>query len=125
MAALTVQNIAPSGVAPSYSAAAAGGDTIAAGPAGAERCFLHVKNGGGSAITVTINPVSPTSVRTPGVGPLAVPALSVSVPATNGERMIGPFAQAYIDPTTGNVSLSYSAVTSVTVAALALPAVSI
>jgi hypothetical protein len=57
MAALTAQSITPSGVTLSFSSAAAGGDTIAA-PSGDERTALYVKNGGGSSVTVTINPVS-------------------------------------------------------------------
>lgn len=111
MALLTVQNITRSGLAPSYSAAAGGGDTI---PSPDSETFLHVRNGGGSAITVTI--------ATPGtvLGDLAVADVSVSVPA-GGERMIGPLPYAHFaDPATGNASISYSSVTSVTVAAIRL-----
>lgn len=123
MAALSVQSIVPGGLAPSYSAASATGDTVAS-PANDERTFIHVKNAGGAAIVVTINPVSPTSAKVQGAGVLTVPAISVSVPATSGDRMIGPIPQAYIDAG-GNINLSYSAVTSVTVAALRLPAASL
>jgi hypothetical protein len=122
MAALTPQSIAAAGLTPSYSAASSGGDTVAA-PSGDERTFLHVKNGGGSAQTVTINPVSPTSAKVPGVGQVAVPAISVSVPA-GSEKMIGPIPAAYIDAT-GNINVGYSGVTSLTIAALRLPAASL
>jgi hypothetical protein len=123
MALLTLQNITTSGLNVSTTSAAAGGDTIPAGAPGIERAWLQVTNGGGASITVTVAPVSPTSIRAPGVGTVAVPNISVAVPAS-GTRHIGPFSQAYIDPTTGLTSVTYSAVTSVTVAALGLPAVS-
>lgn len=121
MAALTLQPILVSGLAPAYVAASAGGDTIAA-PWGDERTFLHVKNGDVASMTVTINPVSPTSIKAPGVGHVAVPAISVSVGA-GSEKMIGPIPAAYVDAA-GKVNVAYSAVTSVTVAALRLPAAS-
>lgn len=58
MAALTVQNVARSGLAPSYAAAAGGGDTFTNDGA----VFLHVKNGGGSSINVTIDSTAPAGV---------------------------------------------------------------
>jgi hypothetical protein len=44
MAVLTVQQIARSGLSPSYASAAGGGDTVP----NDEKTFLHIKNGGGS-----------------------------------------------------------------------------
>ena len=119
MAVLSVQNIVPGGVASTYGSAGAGGDTVAAA-VGEERVFIHVKNGGGSSITVTVNPVNPTTAKVPGVGNVTVPAISVAVP-NSGERMIGPFGSAYID-SAGNVNVAYSGVTSVTVGAFRLGA---
>lgn len=107
MSVLTVQQIARSGLDPSYASAAGGGDTVP----NDEKTFLHVKNGGGSSITVTI--------QTPGtVDSLAITDRAVSVP--NGEeRMIGPFPASYYGST---LTLSYSDVTSVTIAAIRMPA---
>ena len=111
MALLATQNVVltGSGLTPAYTAAAGGGDTTAAG----DRVFLHVKNGGGSPITVTLT--------TPGtVSDVAVSDPTYSV--TNAqERMIGPLKpQLFADPTTGLVSIAYSGVTTVTVGAFQL-----
>jgi len=69
-------------------------------------CFLYVKNGG-AQITVTIS--------TPGtVDGLAIADLVVTVPATTGERMIGPFPAGIYNQSDGNVYVDWSSVTSVT-----------
>lgn len=106
MALLATQTVVRTGLAPSYSAAAGGGDTFNPSP----ESFLHVKNGSGAPITVT--------VVTPGAtGGLAIADVSVSVPATTGDRMIGPLpGSLFADPTTGLGSITYSGVTSLTVA---------
>lgn len=72
--------------------------------------YLHVKNGGGSSINVTID--------TPGtVDGLAVGNLIVAVP-NGGERIIGPFPQNIYNQVDGKVYVDWSAVTSVTAAVL-------
>ena len=107
MAALTVQNVALIGLAPAYAVAAGGGDTFVNNP----DTFLHVKNGGASPITVTV--VTPATVNS-----IAIADVAVSVPAA-GERMIGPFIPTNLfNDSTGVASITYSAVTSVTVAAI-------
>jgi hypothetical protein len=78
--------------------------------------FIHVKNASGAPITVTVqcpNTVGPTG--------LAVGPQTITVPATTGDRVIGPFSPAVFtrgpalaDP--GTVYVDYSAITSVTVA---------
>lgn len=106
MAALATQTIVPGGVAPSYAAAAGGGDTFTPD----KDTFLHVKNGGGSPITVTI--------AVPGNTRYGVATSDVAVSVTNAqERMIGPFpAEAFGDSAlSGAAAITYSAVTSVTV----------
>ncbi len=106
MATLATQTIRRTGVTPSYAAAAGGGDQFTPGP----RTFLHVKNGGGAPITVTV--VTPGSA----LPDVAVADLAVSV--TNAqERMIGPFPPEYFaDPAlSGQAAITYSAVTSVTI----------
>lgn len=115
MAAMTIQTIPPTGIVPTYASVTASADTIATG--GDERVMLHVKNGGGSSINVTIPAVN-TSARVPGVGDITVANKVVAVPA-GSEKIIGPFSAAYRDGD-GLVSPTYSATTSVTAAALKL-----
>ena len=107
MATLSTQVVALTGLAPTYSAAAGGGDRMECG----ERNFLHVKNGGGSSITVTLDATA--AVRSQ---PVTDP--TVTVPA-GAERMIGPITpdlfQAASD---GLCAIAYSGVTTVTVASL-------
>lgn len=106
MALLTTQDITTAGLQPTYTAAAGGGDTMVPD----DRTFLHVKNGGGAPITVTM--VTPGTVDT-----LAITDRAVSV--TNAlDKMIRIPADIYRDPATGLASITYSAVTTVTVAAI-------
>lgn len=110
MALLSTQQIVRTGLAPSYGAVAAS-DTFAPGP----NTFLHVKNAGGSPDTVTL--VTPGSVITD--VPIGDP--TVSVPATTGDRMIGPIpGGVFADPATGLVTVTHSFTTTVTVAVLNL-----
>lgn len=103
--ALTVQQIVRSGLNPSYASANVDGHSLPNG--GTE--FVHVKNGGGSSITVT--------AQTPGtVDGLAIADRTVSVP-NGGERIIGPFPRATYNQGADEVFLDFSAVTSVTIAA--------
>jgi phage tail sheath gpL-like len=123
MSALTIQNISAAGITPSYQAATAS-DTIP-GASGNERLFLHAKNTNAATATVTINPVSPTTAKVPGVGQVSVPAIQVTIPATTGDKMIGPIPQAYIDAT-GTVTITNTGtITNLTLAAIALPAASL
>lgn len=113
MATLVKKVIVPSGLNPNavaYVAAAGGGDKVAPG----DHTFLHVKNGGVGSINVTID--DPTSVSPIGATSFN-PDLVVAVP--NGEeRMIGPLSARFANPADGLVAITYSGVTSVTVAAL-------
>jgi hypothetical protein len=107
LATLSTQQITIGGTTPAYAAATAGGDEFSPDP----RSFFHVKNGGGSSITVTITGVG----SGPGGNPVANRV--VSVPATS-ERMIGPFDPAGFTGADGLAAVAYSAVTTVTVACL-------
>lgn len=111
MAALTTQTITHAGLEMTYASAAAGGDTFTPG----DRVFIHIKNGDASDHSVTV--ATPGSVD----GDLAVADVTVAVTAGE-ERMIGPFpAQHFADPAlTGAAALTYTAVTSVTIAVLEL-----
>ncbi|WP_432136833.1 hypothetical protein [Streptomyces sp. bgisy154] len=108
MATLSVQAITADGLDPTYAAASAGGDKVRPG----KTTFLHVINGDASPITVTL--------ATPGnyYGSLANPDLTVTV-AASGEQMIPVPVTPFADSSdSGLASISYSAVASVTVAAL-------
>jgi hypothetical protein len=113
MATLTTQVINRAGVGPTYAAATGGGDAMTCG----SNMFLHVKNASGSPITVTLN-VPAARTYEPNV---AITSPTVSVPATTGDRMIGPIdGGTFQDPTTGLCTITYSGVTSLTVAAVQL-----
>jgi hypothetical protein len=107
MATLTTQPITRAGVAPSYAAATGGGDACECG----DDLFLHVKNASGGAITVTV--AIPTAAST--YANVTYTSTTVSVPATTGDRMIGPISALYKDPVTGLATITYSGVTSLTV----------
>lgn len=77
--------------------------------------FLHVKKSGAGSCNVTI--------ITPGtVDGNAIADLVVVVPATTGDKMIGPFRpEIYNDPTTGLCSVTFSEVTGLTVGVFRTP----
>lgn len=103
MALLTHQAPKLSGTTITYVAASAGGDTLGAVRNG----VLRVKNGGASPVTVTV--VTPGSTQ---YGQ-ADPDIPVVV-AAGAEVAIGPLSDSLaVD---GVISVTYSAVTSVTVA---------
>jgi hypothetical protein len=109
MALQTMQDVLTSGAALTYAAAAGGGDTFPYDPNG----FIHIKNGGGGAITATV--VVP--------GTLYGQALADIARVINaGADALIKMAQGMVDPATGLISVTYSGVTSVTVAALRAPA---
>jgi len=103
---LTAQAITRSGVGPTFAAANVDGHSWADNG----QQFLYVKNASGSPITVTF----PIPVLVDGQ---AVASKTVSVPATTGERIIGPFTGQYRQ-SDGDVWVDFSSVTTVTVALL-------
>ena len=112
MATLTVVTPTVAGVNPSAVSAAGGGDQ-AANPNG--RLFLLVTNGGVGSINVTL-----AAVKTGRPGDGMFPPMTLGnqvVAVTNGQsRIIGPIPPAFND-TSNNVQITYSGVTSVTIAA--------
>jgi hypothetical protein len=107
MAQLTaLQNSLP-GVTLPFVAANAGGDTLAPD----DRTALLVKNGSGSSITVTF--VTPNTVSG-----LAIADVVLTVAA--GATALSPTLTSALfgDPTSGLVTINYSAVTTVTVQAV-------
>jgi len=106
---LTIQEISLTGITPTYTAANADGNYFS----GSGKEFLIVKNGGASAITVTV-----TSQQECNQGELH--HVTVSVDAS-GEKWIGPFDKDRFNDTDGYVQVSYSDVSNVTVAVVRLP----
>ena len=128
MAVLTPQLVTRAGTVIAYTAASGGGDQT---PCFAG-LFLIYKNTSGSPITVTVNI---PSGRTYSTG-VAVTSPSVTVPATTGERWIGPIDATFVDPSLGDpggfvllatkgtlagITYSTTNVAGLTVAAVRLP----
>lgn len=114
MATLTKQQIVTTGLAPTFAACAGGGDKVAPG----DTTFIEVKNASAGALTVTID--DPNSASPSGAQAFN-PDLSVSVPATTGDRMIGPLPAArFANSADGLVAITYSGVTSLTIGAFYL-----
>jgi hypothetical protein len=104
MAALVTQGIVLPSLLPTFAAASGGGDTAVPG----QNSFLVVKNGGGAPVTVTID--------VPGTDDFGNnnPDLAVAV-ANATERWI-PLRHAKFVQSSGLINITYSGVTSVTVA---------
>ena len=105
MADLTVQDITHTGLDPTYVAAAAGGDTFD----NDGHTFFHAFNGSGGDITVTID--SPVDCNQGFAHDVAV------VVTAGTDRMIGRFPVGRFH---SSCSVTYSGVTSLTVAAIRL-----
>jgi hypothetical protein len=105
MAALAYQQSQLSGVALNFVACTAGGDTVPASDRGA----ILVKNSSGASITCNVLVPGNTVYGQP------QPLVAVVV-AAGATTIIGPFPAGLIDPVTGTVKLTYSAVTTVTIA---------
>lgn len=110
MAALTPITISRAKVELALAAAAAGGDTFVNDGA----TFFAVKNAGAGEATVTFT-VTATYIG------LTISNVAVAVTNDSKEYLIGPFPQAAFNDSTGKVAVTYSGVTSVTVAAVKLP----
>lgn len=107
MATLASQQIVLTGLAPTFAAAAGGGDKVPPG----DHSFLAVRNASGSPITVTVDSVAPSNYGDDA-------NLVVSIPATTGEKWIGPLTAQRFAGADGLVAVTYSGVTTLTVAAV-------
>ena len=115
MALLTPQAIVAAGIVPTYSAVNSE-DTLKIDDTG--RHFLHVKNGGGGSINVTLV-ARKTTARVPGAGVVTISNNVVAV-GNGAEKMIGPIEPAFADGD-GIVTIQYSGTSSVTAKAFQLP----
>lgn len=112
MATLATQKITRAGLVATLAAATSGGDKFTP----SNRTYLEVNNGSGATITVTI--------ETPGEAIEDVAITDLAVPVAAGARSrIGPFpGGTFADSTdSGLCQISYSGVTSLTIAAIELP----
>lgn len=107
MTLITKQQVVFTGLTPVYTTVTAS-DTFAAD----DDLFLHVKNAGGSPSNVQLQDASFTA------GGSAALNVNVSVPATTGDKMIGPIPNVFANTTTGLITVTYSFTTSVTAALL-------
>jgi len=106
---LAVQQIVRTGLSQALAAANADGSYVP----NDGRTFLRVKNADASPITVTI--------ETPGtVDGLAIGDLAVVIPATTGDKLIGPFPPDTYNQPDGTIKATFSAVASVTIGAFRL-----
>lgn len=109
MALLTTQQVLPTGTIITPVAANAGGDTMQPGSSS----FLRAVNGSGGSITVTIDSAAPCNYG-------ADHDLVVAV-AAGATKDIGPLpASRFARASDGLVGITYSGVTSLTVAAITL-----
>jgi|SRR5262245_27757396 len=122
MAQLVVQTISHglnktsgvyAGITPTYASATSGGDTFLNVDG---RTYLEVKNGSGSPITVTVKCKEFCSQG-------EAHDVVVSVAATTGHVKIGPFIPSEFNDGANLVTVTYSGVTSLTVAAFSLASV--
>ena len=112
--ALAPQTVTVAGLTPAFTAANVDGHSIVYN---GDPLYLEVKNASGAPVTVT--------VATNDVGTRALADDTISVPATTGDKVIGPFSEelhvVQSGADKGKVLVNFSAVTSVTCAAFTLP----
>lgn len=112
--ALAPQVVTIAGITPSFTAANVDGHSIVSN---GDPLYLEVKNTSGSSVTVT--------VVTNDQGSRAVADDTVTVAATTGDKVIGPFDRSVHVQASGadrgKVLVNFSAVTNVTCAAFTLP----
>ena len=112
MATLATQVVVRTGVEPTYAAAAGGGDKFTP----SATTFLHVKNTSGGALTVTV-----TSTYVPAAN-LTTTHAAVSIDATTGDTMMGPFPYELFAASDGLAAITYSGVTNLVIAAVRVSA---
>jgi hypothetical protein len=103
MATLTTQSITRAGVTPSFTAVAGGGDACECG----DDVYLEFKNTNAATYTVTLAIPSGASTY-PNV---TYTNVAVTIPATTGDKLIGPVSSLFKDPTTGLCTITYTGTT--------------
>jgi len=110
MAQLTIQVAATAGLEATYAACTAGGDKFQ----NDGRTLIHIKNGHSSPQTVTIA----ANVDNPPPGTIES---DQAVAVTNAEERLIWVPQAGYNDANGDVNLSYSGVTALTIAIIRVP----
>ncbi len=110
MAALTMQDVVRAGIAPTYAAADVAGDNFV----NDGRIMIHLKNTNAAVRNVTV-------ITQMVVDGKAVADDLIAIPATTGDKMIGPFPPTIYNDVNGKVQLTYDAVTNLTIAVIRLP----
>lgn len=104
MATLTKQMITLAGLSPAYVAVSGGGDKVVP----ADNSFVHFKNTNAATFTVTID--DPTSIGPSGATQFN-PDVAVVIPATTGDKMIGPIGARFASPSDGLAAMTYTGTT--------------
>ena len=103
MATIPTQAINRVGITPTYQAVAGAGDACEC----STDLFLQFLNTNAATYTVTL--AIPSSASTyPNV---TYTSVSVTIPATTGNKMIGPISSLFQDPTTGLCQITYTGTT--------------
>lgn len=115
MATLTRQTIIEAGLTPTFAACAGGGDVVDNSDG---MTFLYVKNASAGSITVTIAAASgAASVADPKFGTLTKSAVAKVILA-GADAIIGPFKKQGFNNSSEQLAITYSGVTTLTIAAL-------
>lgn len=112
MATLSTQTMNLAGASVTYTAAASGGDKATP----SRRTFLHVKNEGASAVTVTVDDT--LSVEPSGAISFD-PDIEVTIEA-GADRFIGPIVETRFQGSDGLADISYDQVDSVSIAIISV-----
>lgn len=108
---LTPQQCGIAGITPSYTGSLSAANTYLVRNSG--KVFLHFKKTGAGDCTVTLQ----TPITVEG---LAVEEPTVTVPATTGDKMIGPFSPAVFNDQNGDLKFTLSEITGLSVAVVEL-----
>lgn len=105
---ISLQKIVPTGLTPAFTGSLLTTNTYKVRNNG--NVVVQVKKSGAGDCTVTIN--------TPGtVGGLAIAEQTVTVVATTGDKMIGPFPPSVYNDSSGDLNITFSEITGLTMAA--------
>lgn len=111
VALAATQQIDDSGIAPTYQGSLSTSDTYTFPNDG--RVFLHVKKTGAGICTATVT--TPGTVRGK-----AIADPTISIPATTGDKLIGPFPTDLYNDASGLVTVAFSDIAGLTVAVVRL-----
>ena len=108
---VAVQQAAKEGITPTNNGSLSTSDTYQVNNDG--KTFLHVKKSGATDCTVTI--ATPNTIDG-----LAVADQTVTVVASTGDKMIGPFRPDLFNDANHDINVTFSNITGLTVAAVRL-----